>query len=153
MQNELPNLTVTFLIEYEGKFLLISRSGTENHFPSLWAFPGGKVEIGETVIDTITREVLEETGLHLKEDAFFLDSYYFKKSVGIAFLVRATNNFVSISDEIEDFRWIETIDELKMFDCIPGIHNHLQRAIGILNKGHFDSLTSMNLTPNKYLNK
>lgn len=153
MQKEFPNLTVTFLIEYKNKFLLISRGRSESNFPSLWAFPGGKVEIGETVVDTIKREVFEETALILNDECCFLDSYFFKTSVGIAFLVRASSDNVIVSDEIEDFRWVEALDDLKAFNCIPGIHNHLQRAIEMLNKGQFDSLSSMNLTPSKYLNK
>lgn len=153
MPNEHPNITVTFLIEFERKFLLISRGSSERNFPSLWAFPGGKCEIGETIIDTIKREVLEETNLELRDQAFFLDSYFFKKSVGVAFLVKAKHNNVLISDEIMEYRWVSSLEELASYKCIPGIHNHLERAISILNKNYFDSLDSMNLTPDKYLNK
>lgn len=153
MDRELPNITVTFLIEYKGKFLLVSRGSKEKNFPSLWAFPGGKCEIGETIIDTIKREVFEETNLELNEEAFFLDSYYFKKSVGVAFFVRAKNNNVIISDEITDYRWVETVEEMSNYRCIPGIFNHLERAIHVLRNGYFDTLNSMNLTPEKYINK
>jgi len=148
-----PNLTVTFLIEFKSKFLLISRGKKENNFPSMWAFPGGKVEFDETVIDTIKREVIEETGLELLDDACFLDSYFFKKTVGIAFLVRAMSNQVMLSTEIQDYRWISDLDELKQYNCIPGIYNHFLRAKEMLTKKAFDSLEKMNLTEFKYLNR
>lgn len=153
MTENLPNLTVTFLIEFESKFLLISRGKAEKNFPSLWAFPGGKVEIGETVIDTIRREIFEETNLELTDEACFLDSYFFKKTVGIAFLVRAKNGKVLLSEEISDFVWVESLNDLKTYKCIPGIFNHLERAIELLNKGQFDSLEKMNLVECKYINK
>ena len=152
MELKFPNLTVTFLIEYQDKFLLISRSNDEVNFPSLWAFPGGKVEIGETIIQTIKREVFEETGLILRDECSFLDSYFFKNSVGVAFLVRARNNMVTPSEEIQDYTWVNSLEELRNYKCIPGIYNHLQRALKVLNNGHLDSLEEMNLVPDKYLN-
>ena len=42
----------------EGKVLLLKRPD-----PLVWEFPGGKPEEGESLRDTIRREVLEETGL------------------------------------------------------------------------------------------
>ena len=153
MMENLPNLTVTFLIEYESKFLLISRGKAETNFPSLWAFPGGKVEIGETVVDTIRREIFEETNLELMDEACFLDTYFFGKTVGVAFLVIAKTDKVILSNEINDFVWVKSLEDLKMYKCIPGIFNHLERAIEMLDKKYFDSLEKMNLTENKYLNK
>lgn len=150
---EYPNLTVTFLIEHNKKFLLVSRGSKVKNFPSHWAFPGGKVEFNETVIDTIRREVKEETGIELTGEACFLDSYFFSKSVGLAFLVRANGNKVTLNDEIEDYIWVSSIEELKNLKCIPGIYNHLQRAIEKLNEHCFDVLERMNLTEIKYLNK
>jgi len=150
---EYPNLTVTFLIEFKNKFLLISRAKNASNFPSLWAFPGGKVEFEETVIDTIKREVKEETGLDLHDEACFLDSYFFKKTVGIAFMVRAKSCKVIISDEIVDYRWVSDIQDLDNYNCIPGIYNHLLRAKELLLKNKFDSLEDMNLSEIKYVNR
>ena len=147
-----PNVVITFLIEYQDKFLLVARGGNEANFASLWAFPGGKVEIGETAIDTIRREVLEETGLLLTDDVSFLDTYYFKKTLGLAFLVRAVNDTVMLGDGLTDYVWVDSIDQMKAYRCIPGIYNHLVRALEMNAGKRFDSLEKMNLIPAKYLN-
>src|SRR6266436_2485768 len=120
-----PNLTVTFLIEHEGRFLLVARGSKEDNFPNLWAFPGGKVELGETVVDTIRREVLEETGLRLTDETAFLNTYTFKRSVGVAFLVRTNSTEIRLAPDFSDYKWVTSLEDFEGLLCIPGIHNHL----------------------------
>ncbi len=45
-----------------GRILLVKR----NEVTGLWGFPGGAVEPGESVAETVVREVREETGLEIK---------------------------------------------------------------------------------------
>ena len=82
------------IIEREGKYLVIfSKYGD-------YKFPGGGMESGETLRDTLIREVQEETGYHVKpdsikeglkvlekrkgeiEDIMEMESYYFFCEVG-----------------------------------------------------------------------
>jgi 8-oxo-dGTP diphosphatase len=46
----------------EGRVLLVRRP------EDVWAFPGGKVEQGETIRDAALRELFEETGVHAELD-------------------------------------------------------------------------------------
>jgi 8-oxo-dGTP diphosphatase len=59
---KLAGRTATAVIPFpSGKILLIKRRTVP--FKGYWALPGGRVDAGETVEQTIVREVKEETGL------------------------------------------------------------------------------------------
>jgi 8-oxo-dGTP pyrophosphatase MutT (NUDIX family) len=146
-------VSVTFVIEFEAQFLLVSRSGALGNFPNLWAFPGGKVEVGETLIEAVVRESHEETGLRLKKTGAFLDSYWFGNTVGAAFLVFAKSGNVRLSPELTAHRWVREESDLAKLSCIPGIHNHLVRAKEVIRRQEVVELEPLNLTPEKYLNQ
>ena len=52
------------LIDGAGQVLMQRRRLTAQH-GGLWEFPGGKVEAGETLIESLCREITEELGLTL----------------------------------------------------------------------------------------
>ena len=55
-------VAVGVLIDDAGR-VLIARRAAEAHQGGLWEFPGGKVNIGESVTDALTRELQEELGV------------------------------------------------------------------------------------------
>ena len=56
-----PRLGVGVMVWQQGKLLLGKRLSVSAQ--PCWQFPGGHLEVGETVFDCAQREVLEETGL------------------------------------------------------------------------------------------
>jgi len=57
--------TVAVIIEFPNNKILLVKRGTVV-FKGYWALPGGRVDAGETVEETVVREVKEETGLHVR---------------------------------------------------------------------------------------
>jgi 8-oxo-dGTP pyrophosphatase MutT (NUDIX family) len=51
----------------DAALLLTRRSGKLRNHPGQWAFPGGRVDPGETLIQTALREMHEEVGIDIDE--------------------------------------------------------------------------------------
>ena len=62
MRPETPQLTVDAIIEIDGGIVLIERK----YPPSGWAIPGGFVDPGESMLEAVKREALEETSLEIE---------------------------------------------------------------------------------------
>ena len=58
-----PISAVSAAIYHAGRFLLVRRGRAPAL--GLYAFPGGRVEEGETLEQAVRREVMEETGAHI----------------------------------------------------------------------------------------
>lgn len=58
------NCSGACIVNAKGQILLQKRNKNED----LWGFPGGVVELGESIEEAMIREVREETGLNVKSD-------------------------------------------------------------------------------------
>lgn len=107
-----PIVGVGAVIFYEGRVLLVKR-GTA---PMLgeWSLPGGALEIGETLIEGVRREVLEETGLLVeavtmievfdriaRDEAGRVQYHY----VLVDYLCRITGGIAACASDAVDLRW------------------------------------------------
>lgn len=57
---EQPVLAVGIVVFHDDRVLLVRRAKAPS--AGLWAIPGGRVELGETLQQAAERELLEETG-------------------------------------------------------------------------------------------
>lgn len=48
------------------RILVLHRTTTKTYMPDKWDLPGGSLEMGETLEQAVTREVMEETGLKVR---------------------------------------------------------------------------------------
>ncbi len=114
------------------KFLIIKRNKDEVAYPGKWAIPGGKVEKGQTLMEALKREALEEVGLELEDSKEYIKDFTFVRPdnhnvIGLCFLIKAKTEDVRLSDEFEDFRWVAP-QELSKFDHIEGMEEEAKIA-------------------------
>jgi len=103
-------------------FLLLNyQSGSRRPRP-YWDFPKGHIEKGETLEDTVRREVEEETGIGKIEivPGFKQTIKYFFKADNktifktvVFFLAKTREKEVKISDEHIGFKWLSFEESLK----------------------------------------
>jgi len=67
MSGALLPIAVMLLVDRAGRLLLQLRDGNAPH-PHLWCLPGGHGEAGESPVETVVRELREETGLRPDTD-------------------------------------------------------------------------------------
>lgn len=79
MTKDIVRVGMGVFVLKDGKFLMQQRQGA--HGEGTWALPGGHIEFGESFEDTARREVMEETGLEIKNIRFGgLTNDFFKDS-------------------------------------------------------------------------
>ena len=107
------------------KVLLLQRNDGNN----AWEIPGGKRENNEDIIDSLKREVFEETGLTINEyklvyvSPIFENHPFLKPFLNIGYLCFVDNSDVIISNEHIDYKWISVEELVNYLD--NGIYNDL----------------------------
>lgn len=98
-----PILSVAAIIKKENKILFLNLS-----YQKGYGLPGGIVQGGETLFESLKREVKEETGLIVKKSNYY-NSYHAKylgiSTISVAFFVETIGELKS-SDE-GDLVWLE----------------------------------------------
>lgn len=116
------------LIKKEEKVLLLKRPKTKKAYAGYWNFPGGENEVGETELQTVVREVKEETRMNfkpLKKVMDIVDKNIEPKKV-VVFSGEAKGP-VNISKEHDEFGWF-SIQEIKNIPVMPYIKNITEMA-------------------------
>lgn len=129
-------LTVKAVIIREGREVLLLKRTKDAKNPSKWDLPGGHLEKGETLEESIKREILEETGLEvevgeiLRTTEFSKDSEHFKNEKrGLRYLAYYQDGEVEISEEHQDFGWFEIEEALEKLSEKDGFENEKREAI------------------------
>jgi ADP-ribose pyrophosphatase YjhB (NUDIX family) len=109
-----PELAISAAIFRSGRVLLVQRARAPAR--ALWTLPGGRVETGETLVNAVTREVMEETGLTIRvgELAGYRESILDQDVPGrgrhfviLPFAAEWVAGDVKLNEELGDHRWCE----------------------------------------------
>ena len=128
-RTEIAEFTVLCLIQKEDKILLQNRVKTDWRG---YAFPGGHIEIGESIVDAVVREVREETGLTITDPKlcgvkqFPLKDGKYENGRYLVFLFRADKfSGEVVSSEEGEMRWIDKRD-LHEFNLVQDFDDMLK---------------------------
>ncbi len=105
-----------WIVNSENKILIQKRSPHKRNSPNVWAMTGGSNIKGETTLQTIEREVLEELGIQLKVQDLqlmktyktgevWLEEYFVKQEVEL-------QDIVMQEAEVCDVKWA-SFDEIE----------------------------------------
>lgn len=148
----LHEVAITAIISKRGKYLITQRSATKKRFPGKWTVPGGRLDrtdYGETDNDTteawynilektLRREVLEETGLKIK-NIVYLTSLVTAHAGHVPQLViscvaeYSSGKIKLQKEELDDYKWV-TAKDARKYDLIDGIYDEIVMADKIKKK-------------------
>lgn len=130
------------IVIHDDNVLLLSCKHTGKYW-----LPGGGLEKGENLEDSLKREIQEEAGAKIKDikPCFFKEIYFYYDPLQLAFqnlsffyLCQSENNYlctdeeVDPNDEMEKPRWIN-ISSLKEENCQPLLYDILSEAWNYTN--------------------
>jgi len=103
-----PSITVDAILEREDKVLFVKRK--KDPFKGKWSFPGGKVDLEETLEAAVKRELLEETNLAIIPTDI-LGAYSDPKRdprghrITVTFIAKVSGGEAKGSDDAESAQW------------------------------------------------
>lgn len=136
------HVIVNAVVEKDGKILVSQRSFEEAHEPGKWTIPGGKVEKTEgdvwNVLEaTCAREILEETGVEIQDNAELLTNNTFihssgKHAIALIFLCHWKTGEPQALEDTIDVKWV-SCDELDTLEFAPNVKTYLIKGFAYLD--------------------
>jgi ADP-ribose pyrophosphatase YjhB (NUDIX family) len=129
--NSLVPAASAIVVDDAGRILLHKR--TDNEY---WSIPGGAMKPGESIAETVVREVQEETGIEAEVQKILgvysnprhvsvYDDGEVRQQFSICFLCRAVGGRLQTSNESSEVRFVE-LTETEAMSIHPSIRLRIQ---------------------------
>ena len=132
--NSVVPSVVAIVQDDDGRVLMIHRTDNDK-----WALPGGGHEPGESIAETVVREVKEETGYDVAVEAITgtytnprhvmaYDDGEVRQQFSIAFRARLVGGETQTSTESSEVEWL-TPAQIEKLDLHPSMRLRLRHAV------------------------
>ncbi|KRF28948.1 NUDIX hydrolase [Phycicoccus sp. Soil802] len=132
--NSVVPSVVAIVRDDDGRVLMIHKSDNDK-----WALPGGGHEIGESIAETVVREVKEETGYDVEvvgisgtytnpHHLMAYDDGEVRQQFSIAFRAKLIGGSPRTSSESKQVRWVPPM-ELADLDIHPSMRLRIKHAL------------------------
>jgi ADP-ribose pyrophosphatase YjhB (NUDIX family) len=138
---DLPRVGVGAVVLSGERVLLVRRGGQPAR--GKWSLPGGQVELGETTVEAVERELAEECGLKVRvaglagvldrviRDA---DGRIRYQWVLVDYLAYPESETVLAGSDAAEARWVP-LGEIRSLDVTDGLWDMIQRAVTLAGGG------------------
>jgi len=129
----LPVLAVAAIIVDNGEILLVKRANEPAR--GKWSPPGGVVELGESLVDAVRREVREECGLEIEVDGLLDVVEVVRRDsenrirfhyVILDYLAHPTGGELRPGEDASEVRWIP-LRELENYEITQSLRKLVER--------------------------
>lgn len=132
--NSVVPSVVAIVRDEHGRVLMIHKTDNDK-----WALPGGGHEIGESIADTVVREVKEETGYDVEVDTLTgtytnpghvmaYDDGEVRQQFSLAFRARLIGGSPATSSESDQVEWV-TPEQIEKLDLHPSMRQRIADAL------------------------
>jgi nucleoside triphosphatase len=117
-EQRFPEPTVGALVFNEEDQILLVKT---HKWKGKYTIPGGHVELGESLLEALKREIREEIGLELSSEKylccqeFIFDECFWEKKhfIFFDFICRVDGEEVKLNDEAQAYTWVDLEDVYK----------------------------------------
>jgi len=134
---DLPRVGVGAVVLNGDRVLLVKRGGRPS--TGKWSLPGGMVELGETTVEAVEREIAEECGLGIRvvglagvldrvvKDAEGRVRYHW---VLVDYLAYPKSETICAGSDAAEARWVP-VSEIERLDVTEGLMDMIRRAVAL----------------------
>ncbi len=121
-----------FIVSPQERFLIAKRAPT-GFQPNRWGLIGGKIEVNESAVDALQREVKEEINLdvdlnNLESIGTYILHYKEMEAECLTYKLKVTHEFIpTLNHEHQEYKWVTVEECYKKNDLMDGLYILLEQ--------------------------